>query len=133
MGVRMQMNQIGMTEQQLLVGRPRVVQQHLIQSPIMKMIMKMVTLLMMKFYSLGQNGIQQAMKMTFIRLGKTKKVMLLSIHGILLLMEMRSQTLNSLQMEFIHTTTLTINTVGLGKVLIINENSKSTSEFQKTY
>ena len=94
MGVRMQMNQIGMTEQQLLVGRPRVVQQHLIQSPIMKMIMKMVTLLMMKFYSLGQNGIQQAMKMTFIRLGKTKKVMLLSIHGILLLMEMRSQTLN---------------------------------------
>ena len=89
MGVRMQMNQIGMTEQQLLVGRPRVVQQHLIQSPIMKMIMKMVTLLMMKFYSLGQNGIQQAMKMTFIRLGKTKKVMLLSIHGILLLMEMQ--------------------------------------------
>ena len=89
MGVRMQMNQIGMTEQQLLVGRPRVVQQHLIQSPIMKMIMKMVTLLMMKFYSLGQNGIQQAMKMTFIHLGKMKKVMLLSIHGILLLMEMQ--------------------------------------------
>ena len=97
MGVRMQMNQIGMTTQQLLVGRPRVVQQHLIQSPIMKMIMKMVTLLimkmvtllMMKFYSLGQNGIQQAMKMTFIRLGKTKKVMLLSIHGILLLMEVQ--------------------------------------------